>query len=246
MGDYLAAIWRCRYFWLSLVKNDLRTRYRRSVLGMGWSLLHPICMTTILTAVFYKLWNLPISEFAPFVLAGLATWNYVLTVAAHRAGRYDPFSGGLVRGDDAVLVFPWLCQSSGIGISLANHLVAIRFCLVCGRARRSRQRVFPRYTTPHGGRLPNAVLRNPDHLLSRAVAKDQPGLASQAQSHGRPARARPTADSQRAGPDARHLHGRNHNCGSHVSGGQLDLGASAAAAHFPSVNRSGMNRYGTD
>jgi lipopolysaccharide transport system permease protein len=83
MGDYLAAIWRCRYFWLSLVKNDLRTRYRRSVLGMGWSLLHPICMTTILTAVFYKLWKLPISEFAPFVLAGLATWNYVLTVVSH-------------------------------------------------------------------------------------------------------------------------------------------------------------------
>src|SRR5438874_2169218 len=83
MRDYLAAVWRCRYFWLSLVKNDLRTRYRRSVLGMGWSLLHPICMTTILTAVFYKLFNQPVSEYAPFVLAGLATWNYVLTVVQH-------------------------------------------------------------------------------------------------------------------------------------------------------------------
>jgi lipopolysaccharide transport system permease protein len=83
MGDYLAAIWRCRYFWLSLVKNDLRTRYRRSVLGMGWSLLHPICMTIILTAVFYKFWHADIREFAPFVLAGLATWNYVLTVVSH-------------------------------------------------------------------------------------------------------------------------------------------------------------------
>ena len=85
MRDYLAAIWRCRYFWLSLVKNDLRTRYRRSVLGMGWSLLHPICMTIILTAVFYKLWKLEtsISDYAPYVLAGLATWNYVLTVVSH-------------------------------------------------------------------------------------------------------------------------------------------------------------------
>lgn len=83
MGNYLAAIWRCRYFWLSLVKNDLRTRYRRSVLGMGWSLLHPICMTTILTAVFYKVFNVEISEYAPFVLAGLATWNYVLMVVSH-------------------------------------------------------------------------------------------------------------------------------------------------------------------
>jgi lipopolysaccharide transport system permease protein len=80
MGGYLAAIWRCRYFWLSLVRSDLRTRYRRSVLGMGWSLLHPICMTIILTIVFNKVFQSSIPDYAPFVLAGLATWNYVLSV----------------------------------------------------------------------------------------------------------------------------------------------------------------------
>src|SRR5207245_8907528 len=55
MGNYLAAIWRCRFFWLSLVKLDLRTRYRRSILGMGWSLLHPVAMTIIICLVFRKL-----------------------------------------------------------------------------------------------------------------------------------------------------------------------------------------------
>ena len=39
MVKYLADIWKCRYFWLTLVKMDLRTRYRRSFLGIGWSLL---------------------------------------------------------------------------------------------------------------------------------------------------------------------------------------------------------------
>src|SRR5689334_17295668 len=34
---YMGAVWKCRYFWLSLVRMDLRTRYRRSILGMGWS-----------------------------------------------------------------------------------------------------------------------------------------------------------------------------------------------------------------
>ena len=33
MASYVGAMWRCRYFWMSLVKIDLRTRYRRSVLG---------------------------------------------------------------------------------------------------------------------------------------------------------------------------------------------------------------------
>ena len=56
-GAYLAAIWRCRYFWLSLVKMDPRTRYRGSALGIGWSPLHPIAMTIILCTVFGRLFD---------------------------------------------------------------------------------------------------------------------------------------------------------------------------------------------
>jgi ABC-type polysaccharide/polyol phosphate export permease len=80
VGAYFAAIWRCRYFWMSLVRMDLRTRYRGSMLGLGWSLLHPIAMTVILCTVFHKLFHLNVREYAPFLMAGLACWNYILTV----------------------------------------------------------------------------------------------------------------------------------------------------------------------
>src|SRR5438105_12548694 len=79
MKNYLGAVWRCRYFWWSLVKMDLRTRYRRSVLGMGWSLLHPIAMPASLCTVFHKVFHVNVSEYAPFLLAGLACWNYLVT-----------------------------------------------------------------------------------------------------------------------------------------------------------------------
>jgi len=91
MTSYLAAVWRCRYFWMSLVKMDLRTRYRRSVLGMGWSLLHPISMTTILSAVFYRVFHQDISDYAPFLLTGLATWSYLINVTSQ--GCYCFFQG---------------------------------------------------------------------------------------------------------------------------------------------------------
>ena len=80
MSKYLRAIWQCRYFWLSLVRMDLRTRYRRSVLGLGWSLLHPIAMTAILCLVFAGLFGANIHDYVPSVLAGLACWNYILFV----------------------------------------------------------------------------------------------------------------------------------------------------------------------
>jgi ABC-type polysaccharide/polyol phosphate export permease len=80
MGSYLYGIWRCRYFWLSLVKMDLRTRYRGSMLGLGWSLLQPLAMTIILCSVFAQAFKIDAGNYAPYLLVGLATWNYILTV----------------------------------------------------------------------------------------------------------------------------------------------------------------------
>jgi ABC-type polysaccharide/polyol phosphate export permease len=77
MGKYLSEIWQCRYFWWSLVKMDLRTRYRRSVLGLGWSLLHPICLTIILCFVFGNILGVGIRDYGPYLLAGLVTWNFI-------------------------------------------------------------------------------------------------------------------------------------------------------------------------
>lgn len=83
MGGYLAAVWRCRHFWLALVGMDLRTRYRRSVLGIGWSLLQPVCMTVILCTVFYKIFGMDPRTYGAYILAGLAFWNYFLAVTVH-------------------------------------------------------------------------------------------------------------------------------------------------------------------
>ncbi len=77
---YLRRIWQRRYFWWSLVKMDLRTRYRGTYLGLGWSLLNPILMTMVMCLVFAKLFHQPLATYAPFVLSGLAFWNYLTGV----------------------------------------------------------------------------------------------------------------------------------------------------------------------
>jgi lipopolysaccharide transport system permease protein len=78
MTSYLQSIWGCRYFWLALVRVDLRARYRGSILGMGWSLLHPVAMTVIFTTVFCRLFNKEYEEYACYVLTGMACWAYLL------------------------------------------------------------------------------------------------------------------------------------------------------------------------
>jgi ABC-type polysaccharide/polyol phosphate export permease len=65
---------------MSLVKMDLRTRYRRSILGLGWSLLHPMAMTAILWIIFRHVFQVDSEKYAASLMAGLAFWNYLTTV----------------------------------------------------------------------------------------------------------------------------------------------------------------------
>ncbi len=78
MIGQISLVWKFRYFWLSLVKLDLKTRYRRSILGIGWSLLNPILMTIVFCLLF-STWqqNKDWKSFAPFFLAGLSIWEFI-------------------------------------------------------------------------------------------------------------------------------------------------------------------------
>jgi ABC-type polysaccharide/polyol phosphate export permease len=81
MTTYLATVWRFRYFWMSLVRMDLRTRYRRSLLGVGWSLMQPLAMTAIFCLVFPFFMHVPVREYVPHALTGLVCWSFILGCA---------------------------------------------------------------------------------------------------------------------------------------------------------------------
>jgi len=76
-SSYFGHIWRLRYFWSSLVCNDIVSRYRRSFLGLGWSLLRPISMTIVFCFVFGGLFNQPTAEYAPYLMLGVAVWQFI-------------------------------------------------------------------------------------------------------------------------------------------------------------------------
>jgi ABC-type polysaccharide/polyol phosphate export permease len=77
---YCQRVWRYRYFWLSLVRLDLQAKYRRSVLGVGWTLLHPLAMSCVLCVVFHQVFHFDIWTYVPFVLTGLAIWNFITSI----------------------------------------------------------------------------------------------------------------------------------------------------------------------
>lgn len=66
-----------RYFWTHLALSDLRSRWRRSFLGMFWSIVQPLGMTLLISIVFSKLFHTDIKLYAPYILSGIIVWDFV-------------------------------------------------------------------------------------------------------------------------------------------------------------------------
>jgi ABC-type polysaccharide/polyol phosphate export permease len=126
MRAYLQGMWRCRYFWLSLVRMDLRARYRGSVLGLGWSLLHPVAMTIIFTTIFCRLFHQDPRYYAPLVLTGLAVWNFLLQSTLEGCGCFFRGESYIRQHPVPMAIYP-LRTVLGLGF---HFLVAISLALV--------------------------------------------------------------------------------------------------------------------
>jgi len=75
--EYWMKAWDARHLLIFMAQIDLRNRYKRSILGVGWAILQPIMMAAVLCTVFSQLFNLDLRDYAPFVLAGLGTWAFL-------------------------------------------------------------------------------------------------------------------------------------------------------------------------
>ena len=73
---YIQNFWRYRFLLAELVKKGIKLKYRRSYLGIVWSLLEPIMTTIVLTVVFGTLFNNKDRTFPLYILTGRLLYSY--------------------------------------------------------------------------------------------------------------------------------------------------------------------------
>ncbi|MEG2439106.1 MAG: ABC transporter permease [Lachnospiraceae bacterium] len=59
-----------------LVARDIKIKYRRSVLGVFWTLLNPLCMMIVLSVVFSNLFKFDVENFPLYLLSGQVIFNF--------------------------------------------------------------------------------------------------------------------------------------------------------------------------
>lgn len=88
MVTQLSAVWRFRHFLLSLVRLDLRNRYTRSVLGVGWTVVQPVVMAGVFVLVFSGVLGMSPARYATTLLLGLAVWTFVRDSLVSGSGAF--------------------------------------------------------------------------------------------------------------------------------------------------------------
>lgn len=75
--EELTEVWNYRNLIYQLTRRDILTRYKRSVLGIGWTMLNPLGMMLVLTIAFSGIFRFKTEYSYPaYVLSGLLAWNF--------------------------------------------------------------------------------------------------------------------------------------------------------------------------
>ena len=130
-----AEIWTYRNLIYNLAQRELRSRYKKSILGWAWSLINPASMLLIYSVVFGVIFGAqpPVAgdghtaNFALYLFAGLIVWNFFNGVVMGSISQLQA-SGTLLNK----VYFPPSCPA------IANMLTVLLQALHRGRHPRGR------------------------------------------------------------------------------------------------------------
>jgi len=119
--------------WALLGWQDIKQRYRRSVLGPLWLTISTAIMIGVLSFLYGALFRLPVDVYAPFVGVGIVVWNFI-SMLLHEACNVFISVEAIVKQVRVPLTLH-VCRMvwRNFVVFLHNALVVIPIYLVFGK-----------------------------------------------------------------------------------------------------------------
>ncbi len=71
-----STFYKYRFLLQNLINRDIKVKYRRSTLGILWSVLNPLMMMLVMTLVFSYFFRFDIENYPVYILSGQLIFNY--------------------------------------------------------------------------------------------------------------------------------------------------------------------------
>lgn len=119
--EELTALFQFRDLLAQLVARNIKTRYKRSVLGVAWTMLNPLLTMAVLAIVFSNLFRLTLPFFPVYVLSGLVVWSFFSQTTTSIMHELI-WGGSLIH---RIYVPKTVFAGSALGTGLVNIAIAL-------------------------------------------------------------------------------------------------------------------------
>lgn len=104
-----------------LVSKIIKTRYKRSALGIAWTLLNPLLNMAVMTVAFSAVFQQAVENYPVYVLSGLLFWNFFTQTTMYGMSSLV-WGGGLLK---RVYVPRTIFAVSAVAHGIVNLLLSI-------------------------------------------------------------------------------------------------------------------------
>ena len=124
MKNAINAIKRYSFLLGQLVSRDFKTRYKRSVFGVIWSMLNPLLMMWVQYIIFSNLFRFQIENYAVYLLIGTVTFNFFSESTQMALGSIIQSASLITKVYIPACIFP-ISKIIASGINLAFSTLAL-------------------------------------------------------------------------------------------------------------------------
>lgn len=134
IGGYVDDLLTYRHLAWNLVAADLRSRFRRSFLGILWAVLQPLGFSLIVGVVWGQLFHYPsVWDYALYVFGGMIIWEYFGTVMNVSQDALINAEGYLKQTRIPFLIFQIRTAITGMVVLGAASIGFVALMVVMGR-----------------------------------------------------------------------------------------------------------------
>ena len=121
---------RYRSLLRNLVARDLKVRYKRSALGIVWTMLNPLLLMVIFTIVFAHIMRVTVEHFTVYFLSAFVLWNFFAQATSWSTGcllGYAPLIKKIYLPKSIFVIATVLAGT----VNLLISLVPLAIIMVC-------------------------------------------------------------------------------------------------------------------
>lgn len=103
-----------KFLLFNMVSRNLKVKYRRSFLGMFWTILVPVASASVYYAVFKVIMNVQKPNYMVLILAGVMVWNYFAQTVSEGVTHYVDHQGLITKISVPIQIFNFTTSTTNM------------------------------------------------------------------------------------------------------------------------------------